>query len=113
MFYRIKCSLGENLFILLVSETFGNIDYDITIKSAFNFRFKLSDFKKKIEVSELIKDVCLKKMDSKLFKINNCDGDDSEDCHNMCNFISKIYGKHIFVFILLTICIFIENIFRL
>lgn len=93
MFYRIKCSLGENLFLLLVSETFGNIDYDIIIKSVFDFRFKLNDYKKKIEVSELINDVCLKKMDSNLFKINKCNGDDNENCQNMCDSISKIYGK--------------------
>lgn len=117
MFYRIKCSLGENLFLLLVSETFGNIDYDIIIKSVFDFRFKLNDFKKKIEVSEIIKDICSKEMDSKLFKINKCNGDDSADCQNMCGYISKIYGKQIYIYIyiysvLLTICIFTKHIYR-
>lgn len=81
---------------MLVSETFGDNDYDVIIKSVFDFRFKLIDFKKQMEVSKLKEEVCLKKLDSNLYKTNNCNGTDSEDCQNMCDFISKIYGKQIY-----------------
>lgn len=93
IFYRIKTDVGEELKIMLVSETFGNNNYDVIINGVFDFRFtQLKEFVNKARVPELIQQ-CNAKMDSKYFKVNTCGGADNADCQNMCNYIDKLYGK--------------------
>jgi len=93
LFYRIKSKHGEELHLLLVSNTFGDDNYNVIIKGTLNnFRYKLNDFKKKISISDAIK-LCSTKLDSEEFKVTSCYGPDNNDCQNMCDFISKLYGN--------------------
>ncbi|KAE9537343.1 hypothetical protein AGLY_006366, partial [Aphis glycines] len=92
LFYRIKSKHGEELHILLIANTFGNVNYNITIKGTLsNFRYKLNDYKKKIKISDAI-NLCSTKLNSEEFKVTNCNGPDNYYCQNMCNFIPKLYG---------------------
>lgn len=76
MFNRIKSEQSEYLNLLFVSDTFGNNDYTVNVKTNFQeFRYKLNDLKKTTKVSDLI-DLCqntLSSFDIKAFKVNNCD----------------------------------------
>jgi len=78
---------------LLISNNFGDDNYNIIIKGVLNsFRFKLKDFKKKMKISDAIQ-LCSEKLNSQEFVVSNCYGPDNNDCQNMCNFIPKLYGN--------------------
>lgn len=78
---------------MLIANTFGNVNYNITIKGTLsNFRYKLNDYKKKMKISDAI-NLCSTKLDSEEFKVTNCNGSDNYYCQNMCNFIPKLYGN--------------------
>jgi len=78
---------------LLVSDNFGDDNYNVIIKGVLNsFRYKLKDFKQKMKISDAIQ-LCSKNLDSEEFKVTNCNGPDNNDCQNMCNFIPKLYGN--------------------
>lgn len=95
IYYRLKSRLGQQLFLLAVSETFGNDTYDVFIKGVLTtFRFELETLRKRMKVSDVIK-LCSKKLNSLEFHVNNCNGPDTDECQNMCNFIQKIYGYKI------------------
>lgn len=81
------------MYILLVSDTFGDKKYYVTIEYIVQqFNFRLDDLKKKINVPDLVK-LCSEKLSSKDFTVNKCNGPDNDDCQDMCNFIPKIYGN--------------------
>lgn len=93
IFYRIKSKQGQYLSLLLISNTFGNNNYNIIIKGAFQeFRYKLDDFKQRVQVSAL-STLCLNILNTQEFNINNCNGSDNDDCQNMCDLIPKLYGN--------------------
>lgn len=93
IFYRIKSKQGEELYLLIVTETFGEDDYNVIINGALQlFRFNLKSFKKKMQVSHAVK-LCSKKLSSEDFIVNKCNGPDNKDCQNMCDFILKLYGN--------------------
>lgn len=95
IYYRIKSKQGEMLYMLVVAETFGDDTFDVLISGVLsNFHFNLDDFRKRMKVSDAV-EVCSNKMNSEMFKINNCNGPDTDNCQNMCNFIPKIYGNKI------------------
>jgi len=78
---------------LLVSENFGDENYNVIIKGVLSsFRYKLSDFKKKMKISDAIQ-LCSKQLNSGEFKVTSCNGPDNYYCQNMCNFIPKLYGN--------------------
>lgn len=79
---------------MLIANTFGNVNYNITIKGTLNnFHYKLNDYKKKMKISDAI-NLCSTKLDSEEFKVTNCYGPDNYYCQNMCNFIPKLYGNN-------------------
>lgn len=89
----MKSKQGEYLSLLLVSETFGNNDYIINIKGTLQeFRYKLNDILQKTKISDLA-NLCLITLNSEAFKVNNCNGDDNDDCQNMCDILPNIYGN--------------------
>jgi hypothetical protein len=95
IYYRIKSKQGQVLYMLIVSDTFGNDTYDVHIKGVLTtFRFKLNNHRNRMKVSDAVK-LCLNKLDSESFKTNNCNGPDNDDCQNMCNFIPRTYGNKI------------------
>lgn len=92
IYYRIKTKEKDELRVLLVSDSFGNKNYSVIIKGVMqDFRFELNDFKKKIQVADVIT-LCSNELNSEEFKVNDCKGPDNDDCQNMCNFIPKLYG---------------------
>jgi len=92
IFYRIKTIHGEELRLLIVSDTFGDSSYTVIVKGTIqNFRFKLNNFKKRIKLSDSIK-FCSKELNSELLKVNSCHGPDNDNCQNMCDLLPKLYG---------------------
>lgn len=93
LFYRIKTIHGEELRLLIVSDTFGDNSYTVIIRGTIqNFRFKLNNFKKRIKMLDLI-EFCSKELDSEQFKVNSCHEPDNDNCQNMCGLIPKLYGN--------------------
>lgn len=93
IYYRIKSKQGQVLYLLIVSETFGNDTYNVYLNGVItSFRFNLDNFKNRMKVSDAVK-FCSNKLDSEVFKTNNCNGPDNDDCQNMCNFIPRTYGN--------------------
>lgn len=81
--------------MLLVAETFGKKNYDVTVKGPLQeFHFMINDLKQRISLSSL-SILCLKTLNSKEYKVNNCDGPDNENCQNTCDLIPKLYGNEI------------------
>lgn len=93
IYYRIKTTQGEELHLLLVSDTFGDKKYEVIVEAVVQqFHYRLDDLKKKIKVPDLVK-LCSEKLSSKEFTVNKCNGPDNDECQDMCNFIPKIYGN--------------------
>ncbi|VVC44103.1 PKD/REJ-like domain,EGF-like, conserved site,EGF-like domain,PLAT/LH2 domain [Cinara cedri] len=91
IYYRIKSTIGEELYLLLVSESFGDKKYDVIIKGAVqHFHYPLDEFKQKHKKPDVIK-LCSEKLNSKEFIVNKCIDPDNDNCQDMCNFIRNIY----------------------
>lgn len=91
--------------MLLISHTFGNNNYDITIKGAFQeFHYKINDYKQTISVSDL-NTLCVNTLNTPEFNVN-CYGSDNDDCQNMCHRILELYGNEKKIYICINIFVY-------